>query len=262
MFLILVASQGREGGDMWVDETAGQDPTGSGVGGEDMTITVEGQEYSAEINHDINDDGVADTAVIERSDGSVQAFVDEDGDGDADEYVKLDSDGNVLSEAQYDDSTGEWVSTGQDGDAGGSTDTRTSSGGMTADLPAGEVSVGQPTVDTNNDGVADTAVVEDNAGNSMMFTDVDGDGEADVVVVVTPSGESTTYQYAGDGEWTRIDSSTTAAESYVAAGAAGGFTADGGSDGWGGLSDPGDSGQHATGIAHIDPATGQWVSPG
>lgn len=250
---------------MWVDDTAGDDPTST----DDMTITVEGEEYSAEVNYDMSDDGIDDTAVIERSDGSYQVFVDEDGDGEADVYGKFDENGNLVAEAQYDDVDGTWVAAGDGGDVGGSDEPRTSSDGMTADLPSGEVAVGQPTIDTNNDGVADTAVVEDNEGNTLMFTDMDGDGEADVVVVVTPSGDSTTLEYTGDGEWVQIDSSTVD-DSYGTGGAAG-STASNGSDEWGGSAGSGASwgaagwgaadGQGVSGVAHIDPATGQWTGP-
>lgn len=252
---------------MWVDDTAGDDPTGNSTGTDDMTITVGEDEYSAEVNFDIDEDGVQDTAVIERDDGSTQAFVDEDGDGEADGYLKLDADGNLIAEAEYDEAGGEWVSTENGHDTGGDTDTRTSSGGMTADMPSGEVAVGQPTVDTNDDGVADTAVVEDGEGNTMMFTDVDGDGEADVAVVITSSGDSTTYEHSGDGEWTEIDSPDVGS-SYVTGGsgaaAAAGVGSDGsdGADGWGGIAGWGGSdSQHVAGVAHIDPATGQWISP-
>lgn len=238
---------------MWVDENAGDDPTGTISDAEDMTVTVEGEEYSADINMDINDDGVEDTAVLERPDGSVQAFVDEDGDGDADGYIQLDEQGDVVARASYDEASGAWVATpGGDDDTG---DTQTSSSAMTADLPSGDVTVGAPTVDTNDDGVADTAVVEDDAGNTMMFTDVDGDGAADVVVVVTASGESTTYEHSGDSEWTRVGGSSDAGGQYSA-----GERSDGAGvtsvAGWGGA----DSAD-LSGVAHINPATGQWISP-
>lgn len=70
---------------MWVDENAGADTTGVTTGAqdvaEDITVTVEGEQYAAEVNFDIDDDGVDDTAIVEHADGSGQAFIDDDGDG-------------------------------------------------------------------------------------------------------------------------------------------------------------------------------------
>lgn len=241
---------------MWIDENAGADPTAD-TGADDLAVTVEGQEYSADINMDIDSDGVEDTAVIERPDGSVQAFVDDDSDGDADTYLKLDEHGDVLARAAYDEASGDWAATEQDdgagtGDTGDISGTRTSAGNMSADMPSGDVTLGPPTVDTNDDGVADTAVVEDEDGSTLMFTDVDGDGAADVVVVITSSGESTTYEHTGDGEWTPVgDSGGTQKDSENAAGD---DTATGTVEGWGESS-------NVFGVAHINPSTGQWISP-
>ncbi|PXY34725.1 hypothetical protein DI005_01995 [Prauserella sp. PE36] len=226
---------------MWVDESGGSDATDTTGTSDEMTITVEGEDYSADVNFDINEDGVEDTAVIEHADGSGQAFVDNDGDGEADEYIALDAQGEVVAHAEYDQASGEWVSIDPGGHGGDSTDTQTGAGGtITADMPEGDVEVGPATVDTNEDGVNDTAVVEDGSGNTIAFTDVDGDGQADVAVVIGPDGESTVLEHTGDGEWT---------EAGGTAGAAGG------SDSlWGGGTDT------VEGVAKIDSATGQWIS--
>lgn len=239
---------------MWVDENAGADPSGSTAGADELTVTVEGQEYSADINTDIDSDGVEDTAVLERPDGSVQAFGDSDSDGDADTYLKLDEHGDVVARAAYDEASGDWVATEPDGGAGtGDTGDTGEAGEMSADLPAGDVPLGPPTVDTNDDGVADTAVVQDDAGNTLMFTDVNGDGAADVVVVITSSGESTTYEHTGNGEWTPVGGSGNTPADPMAAG---GDTATVGLEGWGGGGTT-----NVFGVAHINPATGQWISP-
>lgn len=229
---------------MWVDETGATDTSDAAGATDEMTVTVEGEEYSAEVNFDIDEDGVEDTAIIEHADGSGQAFVDSDGDGEADEYIKLDAQGQVVAHAEYDEASGDWVAvepggTGDQADP----DAQTGAGGtITADMPDGEVEVGPATVDTNEDGVNDTAVVEDADGNTIAFTDSDGDGDADVAVIIDPNGESTVYEHTGDGEWTQVE------------GASDGGT--GGSDSlWGGAGH-----EPVEGVAKIDSATGQWIS--
>ncbi|MGA6163039.1 DUF6802 family protein [Amycolatopsis magusensis] len=235
---------------MWVDESGGTDTTDTSAAADEMTVTVDGEEYTADVNFDMNEDGVNDTATIETEDGGVQAFVDTDADGDADEFIELDAQGEVVSHAAYDEASGDWIDVGSGSTTGDDTDPGTqtgSEGGITADLPEGEVEVGPATVDTDNDGVNDTAVVEDSSGNTIGFTDVDGDGEADLAVVIDPSGESTVYEHTGDGEWTE---STTSG----AVGAVG--TPSAGDDAWGVSGS-----QPVEGVAKIDSVTGQWISP-
>jgi hypothetical protein len=217
---------------VWVDDSGATDTTGSS---DEMAVSVEGEEYVAEINFDIDDDGVEDTAIIEHADGTGQAFVDEDGDGAADEYIQLDAQGDVVAHAEYDEASGDWVSI--DPGAGGSTETQTGSAGpMTADLPNGQIEVGPATVDTNDDGINDTVVVTDETGVTTAFTDVDGDGEADVAVIIDQNGDATTYEHTGDGEWTEAGASDEA---------------------WGGA---GHNTEHVEGVARIDATTGQWIS--
>ncbi|QFU94606.1 DUF6802 family protein [Amycolatopsis sp. YIM 10] len=233
---------------MWVDESGGTDTTDTAAADE-MTVTVDGEEYTADVNFDMNEDGVNDTATIETDDGGVQAFVDTDADGDADEFIELDAQGEVISHAAYDEASGDWVDVGSGGTTGDDTDPGTqtgSEGGITADLPEGEVEVGPATVDTDNDGVNDTAIVEDSSGNTIGFTDVDGDGDADLAVVIDSSGASTTYEHTGDGEWTETGSSNLVGDSGASAGDAA----------WGG-----DGSQPVEGVAKIDSSTGQWISP-
>lgn len=224
---------------MWVDESGGTGTTDTTGTSDELTVTVEGEEYSADINFDIDEDGVNDTAVIEHADGSGQAFVDNDGDGEADEYIALDAEGEVVAHATYDEASGDWVSV-EPGATGDSADdeTQTGAGGtITADLPEGDVEVGPATVDTDHDGVNDTAVVQDSDGSTIAFTDEDGDGEADIAVMIDSSGESTVYEHTGDGEWTET-----------------GGTVPGGDSAWGGGFDT------VEGVAKIDSATGQWIS--
>ncbi|WP_158879543.1 hypothetical protein [Amycolatopsis anabasis] len=231
---------------MWVDESGGTETTDTGASGE-MEVTVEGQEYTAQVNFDIDEDGTNDTVRIENEDGTITGYTDTDGDGDADQYLHIDAQGNVLESARFDEASGDWIAT--DGGGQDSTDSQTSSsGGITADMREGDVNVGPATVDSNHDGTNDTAVVEDSEGNTRMFTDVDGDGKADVQTIITPDGETHTYNHTGDGEWTEVPG---------ASGVVGGDAAPAAdSDAvWGG-------GGHDTveGVAKIDSATGQWIS--
>lgn len=229
---------------MWVDESGGADATDTtdttGTSDE-MTVVVEGEDYSADVNFDIDEDGVEDTAVIEHADGSGQAFVDTDGDGDADEYLAIDAQGEVVTHAQFDDASGDWVSVEPGGQGDDAPETQTGAGGtITADLREGDIEVGPATVDTDSDGVNDTAMVDDGAGNTIAFTDADGDGQADVAVVIGPDGESTVLEHTGDGEWTETTGTSAGA--------------DGSDSVWGG------GGQAVEGVAKIDSATGQWIS--
>lgn len=241
---------------MYVDETGGTEET---VTSEDMTVTVDGEDYQTEMNADINEDGTADTAVVARENGSKSVYIDGDGDRDADYYVEVDSSGEVVAEAEYDAASGQWVAVDPHaGDAGSadtqgspqdtptSDDTQTGSDGpMTAELPSGEVEVGPATVDTNEDGVNDTAVAEDADGNTYYFTDVDNDGDADYVVVVAADGSSQALEHQGGGEWKPLDTG-------------GGSTSDSP------VADtPDASGVTSTGlegVAKIDAQSGQWIS--
>src|SRR5437763_1605156 len=105
---------------MWVDESGGSDTDASSP--DAMTVHVDGQEYQAEVNYDVNEDGVNDTAIVEHDDGTAQAFIDTNHDGVADQYAVLDSTGHVTEQAVYDEASGQWIESsggGQD-DSGGS----------------------------------------------------------------------------------------------------------------------------------------------
>ncbi|WP_026453192.1 hypothetical protein [Saccharomonospora iraqiensis] len=241
---------------MWADETGGGTDTGATGMPDDMLVTVEGEQYSAETNLDLDGDGVADTAVVDRADGSTQAFVDHDGDGAADEYVRWDARDRVTAHADFDEATGEWVAVpdGQHPDGDPDPETRTSHGGtIVADLPGGDVEVGPATTDTDHDGVNDTAVVTDAEGNTVTYTDVDGDGSADVAVVIDDTGSARTYEHTGDGEWTGVDPG--AEHDGVRA------ETPGEQAGWDGSGWDTPGTRHVEGVAWIDAATGQWISP-
>jgi hypothetical protein len=230
---------------VWIDETGGADSTDTGHEGE-MEISVDGHNYTASENFDLNHDGHNDTVRLDNEDGTITEYVDTDGDGHADEYVHTDTNGNVVERAKFDASTGEWVA---DGRGGSGSDHHTGSqaghqGDITVDMHDGTVDVGHATVDSNHDGTADTAVVTDDQGNTRMFTDTNGDGSADVQTIITPEGDAHTYEHTGPGQWTETTSS----------GVAGSVPADG-DQLWGGRRNT-----VVEGVAKIDSITGQWIS--
>ncbi|WAL65686.1 hypothetical protein ORV05_33255 [Amycolatopsis cynarae] len=231
---------------MWIDDTGGADTADAGHEGE-MEISVDGHNYTAEENYDLNHDGVADTVKMENSDGTITAYVDTDGDGHADEYVHTDEQGNVVEMARFDASTGSWVDDHEQ--SGGGSHTPDSQAGHQGDImvdtPQGTVDAGHATIDSNHDGTPDTVQVTDEQGNTILFTDTNGDGNADVETVVTPDGEHQTYEHTGPGQWTETDGGH---------GVAAEVPAD--SDQlWGGGHDT-----VVEGVAKIDSVTGQWIS--
>ncbi|NHD16290.1 MULTISPECIES: DUF6802 family protein [Actinopolyspora] len=175
--------------------------TGSGDG--DIRINVDGAEYTAEANHDLDQNGVDETVAVLTDDGYL-AYTDSDSDGAADVMRTVDEQGNVVERARFDEVSGEWVPEQPDGSP--RQDPRDDAGGqaMVVDTPRGDREVGPPTEDTNNDGRPDTAVV-DTDGGQMLVTDVNGDGAADQMVRINDSGEVTVAKHTGDGEWTVVD---------------------------------------------------------
>jgi hypothetical protein len=205
---------------VWVDDSGG---TGTGAGSTDgTTVHVDGADYTAEANYDVDQDGVNDTAIVEHDDGTAQAFIDDSHDGVADQYAVLDASGHVVDGATYDGSGGT----------------------IHADMPTGEVEISPGAIDTNHVGVNDSAVVDTKDGGTIAFADTNGDGEADIAVEIDASGRATTYEHTGKGEWTEQSAppaATPAPDSDAV---------------WGG---PGT--QILAGVAKIDSVTGQWISP-
>ena len=174
---------------------------------DDLTVSVEGEEYHTEATVDLDEDGVDDTAVVETDDGTI-AFTDTDADGQADLMTQLDADGEIVGQAKFDESTGDWVQVDPRDPAEGDVDEQTAEGGtetMTVDTPDGEVVVGAPTHDTDQDGKADSVVVQDSDGDTVIFTDADEDGDADYATEITDEGQVTVSEHAGDGEWTVVE---------------------------------------------------------
>jgi hypothetical protein len=172
---------------------------------QDITVTVEGEDYEAEPTVDIDDDGVDDTVMVETDDGAI-AFTDTDSDGQADLMTQLDADGDVIGQARYDESSGDWVRVEPDSDSIDVEQTADGgAGSMTVETPGGDVQVGAPTHDTDSDGKADSTVVRDPDGDTMIFTDADEDGDADFATEITGDGQVTVSQHTGDGEWLVIE---------------------------------------------------------
>jgi len=222
---------------VWIDDGGTTDATDTSAHDGEMEIAVDGHSYTAAENMDLNHDGVDDTVRMDNSDGTITAYVDTDGDGHADEYIHTDAAGNVTEEAHFDAATGQWVAGHDEPTSGHSTDTA-HGGDITADTKDGTIDVGPATVDSNNDGTADTAVVTDAQGNTVLYTDTDGDGKADAETVITPTGETHTYDHTGPGTWTETATAAPDSDHF-----------------WSGAG-------HDTveGVAKIDSGTGQWIS--
>ena len=86
---------------MYIDENGAADA--------ELKVTVEDEEYTADVTFDLDQDGTNDSAVVETDDGGHLAFTDTNGDGDADLMSTFDKDGNLLSQARFEENSGEWV---------------------------------------------------------------------------------------------------------------------------------------------------------
>lgn len=228
-------------------------------GGTDLTVTVEGEEYTAEATVDLDEDGIDDTVVVETDDGAI-AFTDTDSDGEADLMTRIDSDGDIVGQARYDESSGDWVHVepgggGRDDDgddeqaAGGDSDS------MVIETPNGPVDAGPATHDTDGDGVNDSVVVTDSDGDTLIFTDADEDGDADFATEITGDGQVTVSEHLGDGEWNVIERGhldedgqyqrdSIKAEADALVDESGWTSSNGGSE---------------TAEVRVDPRTGDWV---
>ncbi|MEB3371190.1 DUF6802 family protein [Saccharopolyspora mangrovi] len=186
-----------EGADVYIEET--------GAGDGDIKVTVDGEEYTAEANYDLDGDGLDETVAVMTDDGFV-AYIDENADGQADLMQTITRDGQVLDQARFHADSGEWTAeTPQQHPGGTAEDHPDDPKQMVIDTPQGDVQVGPATEDSNSDGVADTAVVQSENGNTVLVTDVDGDGSADQVVEITQAGGVTISHHTGDGQWTVVE---------------------------------------------------------
>lgn len=228
----------------------------------ELEVNVDGHEYDAEANVDLNHEGVVDAVLVNTDDGYT-VYADSDGDGVADTYAELDKGGEVTREARFDEGSEEWVAS--DGRGGSDTDSQAnmdSGHSVHIDGPHGGQDAGKPTIDTDHDGKPDTAVVDDGHGGRILATDSDGDGEADVLTQVSGDGKVATSEHTGDGEWRVTERGHLDDQGKYHRDSGGGGEAthaikDPASDEvWGGS---GGSGL-ADGVARIDTATGQWIS--
>jgi len=207
--------------------------TDTDTGSDELTVEVDGETYEVEENEDFDHDGHNDTAVVQTEHGYI-AFADTDGDGNADVAVEFDQDGKVVSGAEYDEASGDWVEedvdklptpsgdgadsghhdtghdTGHDsgqrpGDDSGHTDTHSDSAGITVATPNGEFNAGEAEYDSDGDGKNDTAITTDDQGTTYAFTDTDGDGDADQAVVIQADGDVTVAKNTGGDNWEVVD---------------------------------------------------------
>ncbi|MEU5690680.1 hypothetical protein [Actinosynnema sp. NPDC020468] len=254
---------------MFIDETGAADG--------ELKVTVEDEVYHAEANYDLDHDGVDDSAVVETDDGGHLAFSDTDGDGDADLMTTFDKSGEIVGQARFDASSGEWVAVHPSDDH--SEQTNSNAGrSIVVDTERGQQNVGAATDDTDGDGRADTAVVKDEDGDTWLFTDVDGDGHADLATEVTRDGEVTTSKHTADDQWTEVEHGRIDEHGkYVPDGRHGALGPDAdelwSADGPDGAANGGaDHGSDTTvgdqsgkvtvsGVVRIDSVTGQWISP-
>ncbi|HEY3608376.1 MAG TPA: hypothetical protein VGL06_12790 [Pseudonocardiaceae bacterium] len=186
-------------------------------------------------------------------------YIDDGTAGDSGE-MKLDIDGHEYVEQEtyaYDGTGGvlDGVSTDHD---------------ITVDTPTGAHDIGPATIDTNDDGHPDTAIVHDANGDTVLYTDSHGDGRADVATEFTPDGQVVIADDAGTGEWTEVEHGHLTPDGAYQrdGGAAAEFTPPVGADDkhWAANSD--DSGWAAAfsdagsaqGVVRIDATTGQWIS--
>lgn len=186
-----------KGADVYIEET--------GAGDGDIKVTVDGEEYTAEANYDLDGDDLDETVAVMTDDGYV-AYVDENADGQADLMQTITKEGQVVEQARFNADTGEWTAEEPHQNPGGAPEGHPDEGKqMVMDTPQGDVQVGPATEDTNSDGIADTAVVQSENGNTVLVTDVDGDGSADQVVEITQTGDVIISHHTGDGEWTVVE---------------------------------------------------------
>jgi len=232
----------------------------------ELKIDVDGHEYTEQENFSYGGDGVVDSVAVDSADGGHLVYSDTDHDGSADLVTEYDAHDDAVGQAHYDQATGQWIDVGGD-----QHDT------ISVDTASGQHTVAPATVDTNDDGRPDTAVVHDAQGDTVMYTDSNGDSQADVATEFTPDGQVVIADHSGPGQWTvaehghldadgQFHQDTTAGGEFTppvdAADDQAWSNTDGDESGWAApfsrtaFSETGS----AQGVVRIDATTGQWIS--
>ncbi|HEX4704615.1 MAG TPA: hypothetical protein VH352_20980 [Pseudonocardiaceae bacterium] len=247
-----------------------------GTAGE-LRADVNGHEYAEQENYSYADDGVVDSVSVDGGDGGHIVYTDTDHDGTADLVTEYDGHGDEMRQAHYDAATGQWIDLSADAHQAAAVAPDT----ITVDTANGPHDIGPATVDTNNDGRPDTAVVHDANGDTILYTDSHGDGQADVATELTPDGQVVIADHTGPHEWTEVQrghldatggyqlDTESGAEFTPAVGPepaqdtpddqhwSGGARHQSDESGWAAAFS--DSGS-AQGVVRIDATTGQWIS--
>src|SRR5437588_5815666 len=167
---------------------------------------MDGQEYAADETYDYDHDGQLDSAVVDTEDGGHIVYTDTRHTGEADLLTKIDGEGDVVEQARFDANSGQWVAVpGPHGTDAPEAVNRPGSGEIVVDTPEGGKNAGPATEDTDGDGRPDTAVGQDDKGDTWLYTDTNGDGHAEVAVEITGSGEVTVFQHSGEHQWTESE---------------------------------------------------------
>ncbi|GDY30861.1 hypothetical protein [Gandjariella thermophila] len=239
---------------MYIDESGGD---------HEIRVEMDGQEYTAGEDYDYDHDGQLDSAVADAGAGEHIVYTDTDHDGQADLLTRIADDGHVVEQARFDPHTGQWVeAAGPHGtDAPG--DSARHAGDIVVDTPEGGKSAGPATEDTDGDGRPDTAVGQDDKGDTWLYTDTNGDGHAEVAVEITGTGEVTVFQHSGDHQWMESEHGHLDADGHYNQDGVGGGAApaDPADDSiWDEGAASGETGRYIEGVVRIDSSTGQWIS--
>lgn len=171
----------------------------------ELRIDINGHEYVEEENFSYDHGNVVDSVSVDTGDGGHLVYTDTNHDGRADLVTQYDAHGGDQREAHFDAQSGRWVETGGAAGSPASTQAAVGTGApetVVVDTAGGPHSVGPATVDTNNDGRPDTAVVHDANGDTVLYTDSHGTGHADVATEITPDGHVVIAHETGSGDWT------------------------------------------------------------
>jgi hypothetical protein len=180
------------------------DDGATGDSGE-LHIDVDGHEYVEQENYSYAQDGVVDSVSVDTPHGGHLVYTDTGHTGTADLVTEYDGHGGEIRSAHYD--AEHWAADHTDtgaSAAGTATQAAADPHSITVDTAGGPANIGPATVDTNNDGRPDTAVVHNADGSTVLYTDSHGDGHADVATEITADGHVVIAQHSGDHGWTEV----------------------------------------------------------